>query len=137
MRRKLEKITHPKVMMLFFKTLFVERFLNLKKFVFVENAILLRFNMFRMIIKGTIAICVENENVLIQRIIKRDNSNGHMIDEDTARNILKNQMSLNEFRYKSDIVIYNNDNYQSLELKIDEIMKNIIYFSKSNKIFIN
>ena len=56
MRRKLEKITHPKVMMLFFKTLFVERFLNLKKFVFVENAILLRFNMFKMIIKGTIAI---------------------------------------------------------------------------------
>ena len=137
MRRKLEKITHPKVMMLFFKTLFVERFLNLKKFVFVENAILLRFNMFRMIIKGTIAICVENENVLIQRIIKRDNSNGHMIDEDTARNILKNQMSLNEFKYKSDIVIYNNDNYQSLELKIDEIMKNLVHFSKKNKIFIN
>ena len=137
MRRKLEKITHPKVMMLFFKTLFVERFLNLKKFVFVENAILLRFNMFKMIIKGTIAICVEDENILIKRIMKRDNSNRQVTNEETARNILKNQMSLNEFKYKSDIVIYNNDNYQSLELKIDEVMKNLVLFSKRNKIFVN
>ena len=137
MRKKLEKITHPKIMMQFFKTLFVERFLNLKKFVFIENAILLRFNMFKMIIKGTIAICVDDENILIKRIMKRDNNSGRNTNEETAKNILKNQMSLNEFKYKSDIVIYNNDNYQSLELKIDDIMKNLVLFNRRNKIFVN
>ena len=45
----------------------------MKKFVFIENAILLRFNLFKMIIKGVISICVGDENVLIQRMMKRDN----------------------------------------------------------------
>ena len=137
MRKKLENITHPKVMMQFFKTLFVERFLNLKKFVFIENAILLRFNMFKMILKGTISICVENENVLIERIIKRDNRGDNVTSEETARNILRNQMSLNEFKYKSDVIIYNDENYQNLELKIDGVMKNIIDFSGNNIVFVN
>ena len=137
MKKKLENITHPKIMLEFLRILFVERFLNLKKFVFIENAILLRFNMFKMILKGTISICVENENVLIQRIIKRDNRGDNVTSEETARNILKNQMSLNEFKYKSDVIIYNDDNYQSLELKIDDVMKNIIMFSKNDLIFVN
>jgi dephospho-CoA kinase len=137
MRKKLENITHPKIMLQFLKILFIERFLNLKKFVFIENAILLRFNMFKMLLKGTISICVENEDVLIQRIIKRDNRGDIVTSEETARNILKNQMSLNEFKYKSDVIIYNDDNYQSLELKIDGIMNNIIKYSKFDMIFVN
>ena len=137
MRKKLENITHPKIMLQFFKILFIERFLNLKKFVFIENAILLRFNMFKMLLKGTISICVENENVLIQRIIRRDNRGDKVTSEETARNILKNQMSLYEFKNKSDVIIYNDDNYQSLELKIDDIMNNIIKYSKFDMIFIN
>ena len=137
MKKKLENITHPKIMMQFFKILFVERFLNLKKYVFIENAILLRFNMFKMIIKGTISICVENENVLIERILKRDNRGDNVTTEETAKNILKNQMSLNEFKYKSDVIIYNDDNYQSLELKIDNVMNNIIKYSKFDMIFVN
>ena len=137
MRKKLENITHPKIMLQFLKILFIERFLNLKKFVFIENAILLRFNMFKMLLKGTISICVENEDVLIQRIIKRDNRGDIVTSEETARNILKNQMSLYEFKNKSDVIIYNDDNYQSLELKIDDIMNNIIKYSKFDMIFIN
>ena len=137
MRKKLENITHPKIMLQFFKILFIERFLNLKKFVFIENAILLRFNMFKMLLKGTISICVENEDVLIQRIIKRDNRGDLVTSEETARNILKNQMSLYEFKNKSDVIIYNDDNYQSLELKIDGIMNNIIKYSKFDMIFVN
>ena len=123
-------------MMLFFKTLFVERFINMKKFVFIENAILLRFNLFKMIIKGVISICVSNENTLIQRIMKRDNSKDSNVTEETAKNILKNQMSLNEFKMKSDIVIYNDENYQNLELKIDNLMREIIKYSSEDKIFI-
>ena len=137
MRKKLENITHPKIMMQFLKILFIERFLNLKRFVFIENAILLRFNMFKMLLKGTISICVENEDVLIQRIIKRDNRGDIVTSEETARNILKNQMSLYEFKNKSDVIIYNDDNYQSLELKIDGIMNNIIKYSKFDMIFVN
>lgn len=137
MRKKLENITHPKIMMQFLKILFTERFLNMKRFVFIENAILLRFNMFKMLLKGTISICVENENVLVQRIIRRDNRGDNVTSEETARNILKNQMSLNEFKYKSDVIIYNDDNYQSLELKIDGIMNNIIKYSKFDMIFVN
>jgi dephospho-CoA kinase len=124
-------------MMLFFKTLFVERFVKMKKFVFVENAILLRFNLFKMIIKGVISICVGDENVLIQRMMKRDNRDNSKVTEETAKNILKNQMSLNEFKIKSDVIIYNDENYQNLELKIDDLMREIIKFSAKDKFFIN
>ena len=137
MKRKLESITHPKIMIQFIKTLFTERFIKLKKFVFIENAILLRFNMFKMLLKGTISICVENENILIKRIMDRDNRGENITSEETARNILKNQMSLNEFKYKSDVIIYNDDNYQALELKIDYLMKNVMENSKNDIIFVN
>jgi dephospho-CoA kinase len=137
MRKKLENITHPKIMMLFFKMLFTQRFLYLKKYVFIENAILLRFKLFKMLLKGTISICVENEKVLIERIMKRDNHGDMNTTEETAKNILKNQMSLEEFKSKSDIVIYNDDNYQSLELNIDQIMRDIAMFSKNDRIFVN
>lgn len=137
MKKKLENITHPKIMIQFFKTLFTQRFMYLKKYVFIENAILLRFNMFKMILKGIISICVDNENILIERIMKRDNRGNIKTSEETARNILRNQMSLNEFKNKSDVIIYNDGNYQNLELKIDEVMKNIMMFSKRDKIFVN
>jgi dephospho-CoA kinase len=136
-RKNLESITHPKIMMLFFKMLFTQRFLYLKKYVFIENAILLRFKLFKMLLKGTISICVENEKVLIERIMRRDNHGDMNTTEETARNILKNQMSLEEFKSKSDIVIYNDDNYQSLELNIDQIMRDIAMFSKNDRIFVN
>ena len=135
-RKQLESITHPKIMMLFFKMLFVERFMKMKKFVFIENAILLRFNLFKMIIKGVISICVSNENTLIQRMIKRDNTSNSNVTEETAKNILKNQMSLNEFKMKSDVIIYNDENYQNLELKIDNLMRDIIKYSANEKIFV-
>ena len=69
-RKKLEAITHPKIMLTFFNKLFEERFIKRKKYVFIENAILLRFNLFRIILKGVISICVSNENTLIIIIMK-------------------------------------------------------------------
>lgn len=135
-RRQLENITHPKVMMLFFKILFRERFMKMKKFVFIENAILLRFNLFKMILKGVISICVSDENILIQRMMKRDNSSISQINEETAKNILKNQMTLKEFQLKSDVIIYNDDNYQNLELQIDNLMREIKRYSMNDKIFV-
>ena len=136
-RRQLENITHPKVIMLFFKTLFLERFVNMKKFVFIENAILLRFKLFKMIVKGVISICVNDENILIQRMMKRDNNRNSKISEETAKNILKNQMPLREFKMKSDIIIYNDEDYQNLELKIDNIMRDIKKYTINEKLFIS
>ena len=136
-RKQLESITHPKIMMLFFKTLFAVRFLKMKKYVFIENAILLRFKLFKMIIKGVISICVSDENILIQRMMKRDNNNNSNVNEETARNILKNQMTLNEFKMKSDVIIYNDENYQNLELRIDHLMRDIIKYSAKEKLFVN
>ena len=135
-RRKLENITHQKVLMLFFKTLFFERFVNMKKFVFIENAILFRFNLFKMIVKGVISICVNDENILIQRMMKRDNNRNSEVTEETAKNILKNQMPLREFKIKSDIIIYNDENYQNLELKIDNVMRDIQKYTANDKIFV-
>ena len=136
-RRQLENITHPKVIMLFFKTLFLERFVNMKKFVFIENAILLRFKLFKMIVKGVISICVNDENILIQRMMKRDNNRNSKVNEETAKNILKNQMPLREFKMKSDIIIYNDEDYQNLELKIDNIMRDIKKYTINEKLFIS
>ena len=135
-RKKLESITHPKVMMLFFKMLFFERFVLMRKYVFIENAILLRFSLFKIIIKGVISICVNDEKILIERMMKRDNRNNNNIIEETARNILNNQMSLDEFIRKSDIVIYNDDNYIDLELKIDNLMLEISKYSSNDIIFV-
>ena len=96
-RKKLESITRPKVMMLFLKKLLIERFLRMRKYVFIENAILLRSNLFKIIIKGVISICVNDEKILIERMMKRDNRNNNNTTEENARNILNNQMSLKEF----------------------------------------
>ena len=135
-RKKLESITHPKIMMTFFQTLFRERFIKMKKLVFIENAILLRFNLFKMILRGVIAICVSDENILIKRMMKRDNNNNNNVNEETAKNILKNQMSLVEFKMKSDIIIYNDDNYQNLESKIDSVIRDITKYTSNEKIFV-
>ena len=136
-RKQLESITHPKIMMLFFKTLFAQRFMKFKKFVFIENAILLRFNLFKMIIKGVISICVSDENILIKRMMKRDNNSNSSVNEETARNILKNQMTLNEFKLKSDVIIYNDETYPNLELQLDHLMRDIIKYSAKEKLFVN
>ena len=49
---------------------------------------------------------------------------------------LENEKKLG-FKSKSDIVIYNDDNYQSLELNLDHLMRDIDMFSKNDKIFVN
>ena len=137
MKKRLENIVNPEIIIEFFKIFFTQRFLYRKKFIFIENAISLRFNLFKIILKGTILIAVENENVLIERIIKRDNREDNVISEETAKNFLRNRMSLNEYKNKADIIIYNDDSYQKLESNIDEVMKNIIQYHKNDKIFVN
>lgn len=135
-RKQLEGITHKKVFLLFFKKFFMERFFYQKRLIFIENSLLLRFNIFNVILKGIVSICVSDENILIQRIMKRDNNNkDKIVSEETAKNILKNQPPLSTYRLKSDVVIYNDDNYQGLELKIDQLMRDILKGTENDNFY--
>ena len=118
-KKALEKITHPKVFISLFKKIFVYRFLNNNKYFFIENAILLRFFIFKILCKAIIGVAVKDSNILIDRIMKRDG-----INEENAKNILKNQMSLKEFEEKCDYMIYN-DNLENTDKQIDNMIKYI------------
>ena len=119
-RKQLEMITHPRVFMSFANIVFQEKFIKNNKYVFVENAILLRFKIFVTLCQAIICICVKDENILIDRIIKRDKCS-----EETAKNILQNQMTLKQFEEGSDYVIYNEKDYENMENEIDKILKEI------------
>ena len=119
-RKQLEMITHPRVFMSFANIVFQEKFIKNNKYVFVENAILLRFKIFVTLCQAIICICVKDENILIDRIIKRDNCS-----EETAKNILQNQMTLKQFEEGSDYVIYNEKDYENMENEIDKILNEI------------
>ena len=137
MKKKLENIINPEIIIEFFKIFFQQRFIYRKKFIFIDNAVSSRFNLFAIILKATILICVENENILIERIIKKDNKEDNEISEETAKKFLRKRMSLNDYKNKADIIVYNDGSYQKLESKIDEVMKNIVQYHKNDKIFIN
>ena len=119
-RKKLEMITHPRVFLSFAKIVFEEKFIKNNKYVFIENAILLRFKIFVILCKIILCICVKDENILIDRIIKRDNCT-----EETAKNILKNQMTLKQFEEGSDYVLYNDKDYENIQNEIDNIINEI------------
>jgi dephospho-CoA kinase len=118
-KKILEKITHNKVFLNLFKKIFQYRFVNNNKFIFIENAILLRFFIFKILCKGIIGICVKDNKILIDRIMKRDG-----INEENAKNILKNQMSSKELEEKCDYIIYN-DNMNETEKQIQNMIKYI------------
>ena len=76
----------------------------MNQIVFVENALLIRFGLLRALCHSIISVCVKNQNVLIERLIKRDGSS-----EEVAKNILKNQSSLKDFQDYSNYIIYNDE----------------------------
>ena len=119
-RKQLEMITHPRVFMSFANIVFQEKFIKNNKYVFIENAILLRFKIFVTLCQAIICICVKDENILIDRIIKRDKCS-----EETAKNILQNQMTLKQFEEGADYVIYNEKDYENMENEIDKILNEI------------
>ena len=59
-KKQLEMITHPRVFMSFAKIVIDEKFIKNNKYVFVENAILLRFKIFVTLCQAIICICVKN-----------------------------------------------------------------------------
>lgn len=125
-KQRLEMITHSRVFMKFFQTMIAEKLIKRNKYVFIENALLLRFFVFRLLCKSIICICVRDQTKLIERIINRDKC-----DETVAKNMLKNQMPLGEFQDKSNILLYNDDNNMNeFTHQIDGVINNLFPFSK-------
>jgi len=119
-RRQLENITHLRVFLLLFKTILKEKFLYSTKYVFIENAILLRFKIFRLICYPIIAIVTSNRTEVIKRILSRDKC-----DLTTAENILENQIKLEEFASQSDFLIFNDEGKDRIEEEVDNIIRMI------------
>jgi dephospho-CoA kinase len=88
------------------------------KYVFIENAILLRFKLLKFICFPIISVISNNKADLIKRIINRDKC-----DRATAEKILENQMNLEEFISQSEYVVFNDEGKDRLEEEVDEIMK--------------
>lgn len=120
-KKQLERITHFRVFLSFFLILFREKLAKGKKYVFVENAILLRFSVFKMLCKSIISVCVKDNKILIDRIIQRDNCS-----RETAVNILNSQMKVEEFMNQSNHVLFNEKSESDFFNQIDETLK-LIY----------
>ena len=120
-KKQLERITHFRVFLSFFLILFREKLFKGKKYVFVENAILLRFSIFKMLCKSIISVCVNENKILIDRIVQRDNCS-----RETAVNILNSQMKVEEFMQQSNHVIFNEKSESDFFNQIDETLK-LIY----------
>lgn len=116
-RRVLERITHFKVFLLFFKIVIKEKLLYRTKYIFVENAILLRFKLFLYLCYPIISICTNQRADIVRRIMDRDKS-----DKDTAIKVLENQTSIKEFVDKSDYVVFNDTDIEYLKGEIDKFM---------------
>lgn len=62
-----------------------------------------------------------NEDIQIERLIARDG-----ITKELAKKIIDSQMSLDEKKSKSDILIENNDSLEELEKKVEMVYKKIL-----------
>ena len=107
--------------MLFFQIYIKEKLIKLNKFVFVENALLIRFWILRALCNNIISIVVNNPDTLFQRVIKRDN-----ISNETSRNIIQNQSTVSQIKDYSNYIIFNDKDIFSFEIKIREVINKII-----------
>ena len=114
----LEKITHMRVLFKFLKSVLYYKLIKFEKHLFVENSILLKINFMVMICYPIISILSSNNDMLVKRIIQRDN-----VSEDVAKKIINNQMSSEEYAARSDYIIDNSGNMDDLESKVNELIK--------------
>jgi dephospho-CoA kinase len=120
-RKQLEMITHGKVFKLLFLRVMKEKFLYNNKFVFIENAILLRFTIFKYLCYPILAVCTTLKAEVIGRVMHRDNC-----DRETAEKILRSQMTTEEFVKQSDYVVFNDGDMQALYQEVDKFMSKIL-----------
>ena len=87
-----------------------------KKFIFLDIPLLFENNLEYLCDK--IIVVYLNEQEEIKRLMKRDN-----IDEDYARLIIGNQMSIEEKKMRADIVLDNNQGLDELYQQIETLLK--------------
>jgi dephospho-CoA kinase len=119
-RKKLEKITHKRVFKLLALKILKEKIFYNTKYVFIENAILLRFTMLYYMCYPILSVCTNSNAEILGRVMERDKC-----DRKTAENILANQMKLEEFVKKSDYVIFNDEGLEELKTEVDKFMAKI------------
>jgi dephospho-CoA kinase len=119
-KRILEGITHGRVFKLLIKNIIWEKLIYRTNYVFIENALLLRFAFFRYICFPIVSVCTTKQAEIIGRVMERDDC-----DRTTAENILQNQMKFEEFLQQSDYNIINNTEIQDLYKEVDMFMNKI------------
>jgi dephospho-CoA kinase len=116
-RKQLERLTHMKVFIKLIFAVIREKLLKWTKLVFIENAILLRFKPLVLVCYPIISVCTSNRDLLIRRVMQRDNCS-----KEVAESVLSKQLNLEEFKNKSDVVIYNDSTLEELYTQIDNLL---------------
>lgn len=112
----LNKIYHPKI-----REEFKKIKLNSSKndIIIFDVPLLFETGMYTLCDKKTLVYV--NEDIQIERLIARDG-----ITKELAKKIIDSQMSLDEKKSKSDILIENNDSLEELEKKVEMVYKKIL-----------
>lgn len=87
-----------------------------KKYIFLDIPLLFESNLEYLCDK--IIVVYLNEQEEIKRLMKRDS-----IDENYAKIIISNQMSIEEKKKRADIVLNNNQGLEQLYKQIDELLE--------------
>ena len=114
---KLEKITHRRVLLQLFFEIVSHKIYNCSKILIIENAILLKLPIFKLFFYPIIGVCTLNKDILIKRIMHRDS-----ITEEVAENILKNQLTAQDFMNQCDYCIINDKDTKHLEEQVDKFI---------------
>lgn len=112
----LNKIYHPKI-----REEFKKIKLNSSKndIIIFDVPLLFETGMYTLCDKNILVYV--NEDIQIERLIARDG-----ITKELAKKIIDSQMSLDEKKLKSDILIENNDSLEELEKKVEMVYKKIL-----------
>lgn len=114
--KSLNDILHPVINEMILKQL--DSYKKSEEIIVLDAALLLE-NKLDKIVDYIVVISTE-ENIQIERIIKRDN-----VSEDNAKKIIDKQMSLSEKEKLADIVVYNNSDIHNLYSQLDKIIEEI------------
>ena len=112
----LNKIYHPKI-----REEFKKIKLNSSKndIIIFDVPLLFETGMYTLCDKNILVYV--NEDIQIERLIARDG-----ITKELSKKIIDSQMSLDEKKSKSDILIENNDSLEELEKKVEMVYKKIL-----------
>lgn len=117
MRRELENILHPIVISVIEEEINRHR-MNKKGILFVSIPLLFEKNLIAMFDQTVAVVC--EEDAQLERLQKRD-----VIDELTAKNMLRSQLSNAEKAKKADIIIHNDGSIDDFHQSIENLLEKL------------